>query len=347
MLLLGLFALLQDYTLAGDGHGTPGDGTQKPAIVVVGRTNLPEGAIVSVTLWYGEARSGRQLAASTMTTVAKGTFEVPFAIYAQKNLPGAYTAELVFAVANQQAEVRKRMGPKFREVTGTAAFSLGSKEEFAAAAAERRRDVAKRFDLLESIAREAEAVFHEFVQARQQADWPARSRAWITRIDAGLEGMDRLDNLCIPEINRAVGHLTVLHEEIEQYVEAIGRVLANAKKPETIAWVIKTSDDFAGKLRFARIAAGIQPGTLQDLGLAMRAVVEALTHAAKEKNDATRRAFQEAVLAASPLVPKKGMAHFAEACAKAAKALESGASVEEAVLQLGDVVTAAAGQLPK
>ncbi len=346
------------YTISADGKGASGNATHKPAVIVFGRTNLPDGSTLAVTLWYGQAKPGRPLGTTLLTQVVSGAYEISFEVFPQQNLPGAYGTEVVFGPGGQQADVRKKLGPRLREYRTTGAFTLGTADDLEKAVTERRRDFARRFDLLEAAWREAEAAFRQHAKARfaggappKEADWDARAAAWMRAMDEGLRGTDRIDNLLVPDGERTVQHLAKIHEDVHEFIEGLGRVLANSKKPETLRSVIGASTDLAEKFTFARASAGLAPGKLPDLTEAIRAAVKALDKAVRDRDDASRRLFRDALFAAAKFVPRQAQAKFIEASVKAAQALAAGddaqSLADDAALLLGDVVPAASAMLPK
>ena len=326
MLLTALLLLAQDYTISGEGRE---GGGAKATIVLAGKSNLPDGAIVAVTLYRGATELGRKLAGPTHAQVTAGAFTAEFPVFPVKNFPGDYTFDLLFPMTNQQTDVRKKMGSKFREYRGSVAFALGTKEDLEKAIAERRRELASKIDLLDAIAREAQAALVGSARDPKKARWGEWTAAWRARIDGGLEGMDRPDTMLIPGGERTVELLGRLHEDVEGYIDGAGRLLATAKKAETFASFVAASNTLADKLRWARVVAGVVPGLASDVESAIKAMVASLDRAVKEgATDEDRRAYREAAMAAARIVPRPAQWRLAQACAKGSDAVERAARGE-------------------
>lgn len=345
-----LLAAQADYTIGGEGRVEDAS-----TIGFAGKTNLPAGAVVSVALWYGEAGTGRSLAAPTLTAVKDGGFTVSFKPFKDKNLPGAYAFEVVFATTNQQGEVRKKMGSRFREVRATVPFTIGTPAELETSVEERRRALAAIVETLAGIQREAEEHFRRHVLSRDQAQWADRQAGWIHRIDEALGGVDGHENMLVPEGARITSMLGGMHEELEAHLGGLGRVLANAKKPETYLTVIAASLKLSEKFRYVRVLAGTEKGTSEDLAAAVRGTMSAMERAVKARgSEESRRDFHTAALGAAALAPRAAQQALADGVARAVEAIERAAqgrepemAAAEAVLLLSEVLPASRKWLPR
>ncbi len=338
------------YTITGEGRVE--DAT---TIGFAGKTNLPEGAVVAVALWYGEAGTGRSLGAPTLVSVKNGAFTVSFKPFKDKNLPGAYAFDIVFATTNQQGEVRKKMGSRFREVRATVPYSIGTAAELEKSVDERRRALAAIVETMSTIQREAEEHFRHHVLSRDQAHWAERQAGWIQRIDEALGGLDRHENMLVPDGFRITGLLGGLHEELEEHLQGLGRVLANAKKQETYITVIAASLKLSEKFRYVRVLAGVEKGTSEDLAAAVRGTMSAMEAAVKAKgSEESRRAFHAAALSVAALASRPAQKALADGVAKALEAIDRAAQggepempAAEAVLLLSEVLPLSRKWLPR
>src|SRR3989442_13268566 len=77
--------------IKGELKDVPAQGKTGPLILCEGATNLPDGALINVYLYYDHVREGREIGKDT-TPVKGGKFSHDLQPFLKKNLAGKYIA---------------------------------------------------------------------------------------------------------------------------------------------------------------------------------------------------------------------------------------------------------------
>jgi hypothetical protein len=147
-----------------------------PGILCEGTTDLPDGCLVELTLFYGKADDGAQIAPFLSVPVQKGKFSHTFVVYPQKNLPGEYVVRMTFTPDLQRQQ--------FRQIPMSlveSKFPIGEPSQFEAGRNEVRERIQK--DVRDFL-RLADEIATEYAKVRGKMDraaWDRRVEDWKKR----------------------------------------------------------------------------------------------------------------------------------------------------------------------
>ncbi len=192
-------------TLAAELKELPGDAKKPPLLVVEGTTDLPDGAILKINLYFGAVRPGEEKARG-LVQVKDGKFNKDFQLFGprERNVAGTYHLRVHFdpnlqpvklqSLPARQAEARLEVGD-----------SLAREKEHAAI----RKQLADEIRAIQAIGGEIQARFAEAKGKPDPKAWAALQEGWKSRVLA----IERRVGL-VPEY-RHLGHFMIADAGLE------------------------------------------------------------------------------------------------------------------------------------
>lgn len=179
-----LLAQSARYTLEVEGKEETGE---KPRLLCLGKTTLPERSRLDILLHYGEIVLGEELA-RTPVEVKEGLFSTGFSVVPGRNLPGTYFFQVQFNPHLQSDDVRKTIGAhRLRFYEGGAKLIVGTSEDLER---ERKDTVARLADEIGEMDRLRKELAEAYRESAVKPDLPR----WTSRREAILHKAAEIQN---------------------------------------------------------------------------------------------------------------------------------------------------------
>jgi hypothetical protein len=147
-----------------------------PGILCEGTTDLPDGCLVELTLFYGKADDGAHIAPFMSVPVQKGKFSHTFQVYPAKNLPGEYVVRMSFTPDLQRQQYRKIPMAQVESK-----FPIGEPSQFEAGRNEVREQLQKDVRAFLGMADEISKEYAKVRGKLDRAAWDRRVEDWKKR----------------------------------------------------------------------------------------------------------------------------------------------------------------------
>jgi hypothetical protein len=175
--LLALFTC-QDHKLAAELKELPGDAKKPPTLVVEGTTDLPDGAILKLNVYFGPVRPGEETARG-LVQAKDGKYSKDFQLFGprEKNVSGTYHLRVHFDPNLQPAKLQSLPAVQ-AEAKLEVGDALTREKEHAAI----RKRLADDVRAIHAIGGEVQAKFAEAKGKPDPKAWAALQDGWRERI---------------------------------------------------------------------------------------------------------------------------------------------------------------------
>lgn len=170
-LLLALAAAQDTLTIQGSLKELPAEGKDGPAIACEGTANLPNGCVLSATLYYGEAIPGRELARE-FVTVKNGAFSHSYSVYPKRNFPGNYTLRVLY-----EPDLQSVGAPDFPRTWSNFRLRIGDAKDVDRETQAVREQLAAELRGMLAMGEQVRAKLDE-LQEKPASEWEPLIRGW-------------------------------------------------------------------------------------------------------------------------------------------------------------------------
>ena len=178
--ILLIVLAVQDAKLAAEIKELPGDAKKPPTIVVEGTTDLPDGAILKLNLYFGPVRPGEETARG-LVQAKDGKFGKDFHLFGprERNVAGTYHLRVHFD-PNLQPQKLQSLPARQADAKLEVGDTLAREKEHAAI----RKQLADDVRAIHAIAGEIQAKFAEAKGKPDPKAWAPLLEGWKGRLTA-------------------------------------------------------------------------------------------------------------------------------------------------------------------
>lgn len=169
-LLLAL-AAQDSLTIKGSLKEVPAEGKEGPALLCEGTANLPNGSVLTATLYYDKFAEGKELFRD-FATVKDGAFVQDYPVFAKKNFPGNYVARFIY-----DPELQNLGGANFPRSFVDISLRIGGPEDVARESKAVREQLAGEIRAMTAIGQEVKLKLDE-LKDKPASAWDALISAW-------------------------------------------------------------------------------------------------------------------------------------------------------------------------
>lgn len=154
---------------------------EQDKFLCMGKTELPSGSVLTVSVYYEKTLFNRELA-SQKITVDNGNFAVSFKIFKNKTFPGTYIFIMKFEPYNQPASVREKLEDDFRPYSEEITLKVGTDKKVEEAKSLYTNTLISSIKELNDIRLEIDTIFKEMIKKCDQEKWTKSIDTWKKKI---------------------------------------------------------------------------------------------------------------------------------------------------------------------
>ncbi len=180
ILALALVLAARDGKIAPELKEIPGDAKKPPTLLCEGTTDLPDGAILKVNLYFGPVIPGEEKT-RTLLQVKGGRFSKDFQLFGprERNLGGTYSIRVAFD-PNLQPPALQSLPPIHADAKLEVGDALAREKEHAAL----RRQLADEIRAVQAVADDVQAGLAASKGKPDPKAWAALTEGWKKRLTA-------------------------------------------------------------------------------------------------------------------------------------------------------------------